>query len=217
VWRTPDGDRVLTAGEWALARAGLGLAWDAVELAREAGAGDATGVRVFDALQPAQQVALLALVGAALSDPQAPAPPLTAATEGTLGAVFDLLRAWLEMELAGAAGEGDPTHVRRLLLAAVADAGGRDGTVPEPTDATPGEWELLLEEVEARLFWDADWEMGDVFLDLPPEAAQADLVLHGIDPEYFTAVPDDPDAAGLAAARRTLAELTGRPDPTLAG
>jgi hypothetical protein len=34
------------------------------------------------------------------------------------------------------------------------------------------------------------------------------MVLHGIDPDYFLAVPDDPDYAGLEAARRTLAELT---------
>ena len=49
MWRTPDGDGVLAPGEWALVRAGLELTWDAVEVAREAGAGDATGVRVFDA------------------------------------------------------------------------------------------------------------------------------------------------------------------------
>lgn len=207
MWRIPDGDRVLTAGEWALVRAGLDLAWDAVELAREAGDGDATGVRVFDSLQPGQQVALLVLVGTALSDPNVPAPPLTAATEGALAAVLAQVRAWLEVELD--AGEG--TGCRRLILAAVGDAAGRDGPLPEPSVTDRDEWELLVEEVETRLFWDPDYEMGDVFLDLPPEAAHADMVLHGIDPEYFTAVPDDPDEAGLEAARRTLAELTGRP------
>ena len=114
------------------------------------------------------------------------------------------------LELEGAAGEADPAHVRRLVRGAVGEAAGRDGPLPEPDEADLGEWELLLEEIEARLFWDRDWEVGDVFLDLPPEAARADLVLHGIDPDYFTAVPDDTDDEGLAAARRTLAELTGR-------
>jgi hypothetical protein len=208
VWHTPGGDRVLTPGEWELVRAGLGLAWDAVEIAHEAGTGDATGVRVFDVLQPGQQVALLAQVGTALSDPAAPAPPLTAATEGALAAMFAQLRAWLEVELDA----GETTECRRMILGAVGDAAGQDGPLPEPTETDAGEWELLLEEVEARLFWDADWEMGDVFLDLPPEAARTDLVLHGIDPDYFTSVPDDPDDDGLAAARRVLAELTGRPD-----
>jgi hypothetical protein len=71
---------------------------------------------------------------------------------------------------------------------------------------------MLIEEVEARLFWDADWEMADVFLYLPPEAARADLVLHAIDPDYFTAVPEGPDAHGVEVARHTTAELTGRPN-----
>jgi hypothetical protein len=207
VWHTPDGDRVLTPGEWALVRAGLGLAWDAVEIAHESGTEDATGVRVFDVLQPGQQVALLALVGTALTDPAAPAPPLTAATEGASAAMFAQLTAWLEVEL----DTGEETECRRLILAAVGEAAGCDGPLPEPTETDPGEWELLLEEVEARLFWDADWEMGDVFLDLPPEEVRADMVLHGIDPDYFLDVPNDPDDTGLKAARRTLAELTGRP------
>ena len=208
MWHAPDDDRVLTAGEWALARAGLGLAWDAVEIADEAGTGAATGVRAFDVLQPGQQVALLAQVGTALSDPATPAPPLTAATEGALAAVFAQLRAWLEVEL----DTGETTECRRLILGAVGEAAGRDGPLPEPTESDQGEWELLFEEVEGRLFWDTDYELGDVFLDLPPQAARADLALHGIDPDYFLAVPDDPDDEGLAAARRTLTELTGRAD-----
>jgi hypothetical protein len=182
------------------------LAWDAVEIADESGTGDATGVPVFDVLQPGQQVALLAQVGTALSDPASPAPPLTAATEGALAAVFAQLRAWLEVELYDA----DKAECRRLILGAVGDAAGRDGPLPEPTESDHNEWELLIEEVEARLFWDADWEMGDVFLDLPPKEVRADLMLHGIDPDYFLAMPDDPGNDGLAAARRMLAELTGR-------
>jgi hypothetical protein len=69
---------------------------------------------------------------------------------------------------------------------------------------------VLIDGVEAHLLWDTDYELGDLFLDRPPELARADMVLHGIDPDYFLDVPDDPDDAGLAAARRALAELTGR-------
>jgi hypothetical protein len=116
------------------------------------------------------------------------------------------------MELDG----GNSTECRRLILAAVGEVAGRDYPLPAPADRDRDEWEMRIEEVECRLFWDADWEMADVFLDLPPERARADMVLHGIDPDYFTAVPDDPDPAGLAAARRTLAALTGRePDRRL--
>jgi hypothetical protein len=57
MWHTPDGDRVLTAGEWSLVRAGLGRAWDAVEAARDTTvSAGATSVRVFDALHYGQQV-----------------------------------------------------------------------------------------------------------------------------------------------------------------
>jgi hypothetical protein len=44
VWHTPAGYRVLTPGEWNLVRAGLGLAWEAVEIAAEVGNPEATGV-----------------------------------------------------------------------------------------------------------------------------------------------------------------------------
>jgi hypothetical protein len=76
-----------------------------------------------------------------------------------------------------------------------------------------GDWELLIEEVEARLFWGADWEMGDVFLGQPLEQARADMALHGIDPDYFLAVSTDPTDAQLAEVRQTMAILTGRGAP----
>jgi hypothetical protein len=104
----------------------------------------------------------------------------------------------------------DPTATRRLILEAVGDATGRDEPLPAVTGPERGEWELLLEEVERRLFWDADWEMADLFLDLPPDVARLRLDQYGIDPDYFVAVPADPDGQGVAVARRSLAQLTGR-------
>jgi hypothetical protein len=163
-------------------------------------------VRAFDVLQPGQPVALLALAGTALSDPNAPALPRTAATEGAVAAVLAQVRTDLEMELDA----GDSTECRRLILASAGDVAGRDGPLPEPTDPDPDEWETLIQEAESRPFWDADWGLADASPDLPPGAARADMVLHGIDPDYFTAVPDDPDLHRLEVARRTLAGLTGQ-------
>ena len=100
MWHTPVGERVLSIGEWQLVQAGLELTWDAVEAAKDSeGDRDATGVRVFDDLQAGQQIGLLALVGKALTDPNMPSPPLSAATEGTLAAIFAMLRGWLEGDL----------------------------------------------------------------------------------------------------------------------
>jgi hypothetical protein len=207
MWHTPAGDRVLTPGEWALVRAALGLAWDTVETAADAGDEEATGVRAFDALQPGQQVALLALVGKALSDPTVVAPPLTAATEGAAAAVLAQVREWL---LGNELADTDRTECRRLILAAVGEVVGRDHPLPALTDTDPDEWELLIDEVEARLLWDTDYALGDLFLDRSPDEVRPEMAMHGIEDDYFTAVPDDPDHAGLEAARRALAELTGR-------
>lgn len=206
MWHTPAGDRVLTPGEWALVGAGLGLAWDAVEVAAESGSGHATGVRAFDALQPGQQIALLALVGTALSDPAVPAPPLTAATEGAVAAVFGEMRDWLDIELEA----GDSQECRWFIWGAAREAVGRCRRLPDPSDADPDEWEMLIDEVESRLLWDTDYELGDLFLDRSPDEVRPEIAMHGIDDDYFTAVPDDPDQAALEAACRTLAELTGR-------
>jgi hypothetical protein len=175
MWHTPAGDRVLSPGEWALVRAGLDLAWDAVEVAAEAGTDAATGVRAFDVLKPGQQVALLALVGTAVSNPTVPAPPLTAATEGALAAVLAQVRAELEMELDAS----DSTACQRLILGAVGNPAGRDRPLPAPADRKWGEWEMLIDEIESRVLWDTEYALGDLFLDRSPEETRADMVLHG--------------------------------------
>ena len=67
------------------------------------------------------------------------------------------------------------------------------------------------------MFWDADWEMADEYLNLPPEAASEQLDRHGIAEDYFTAVPDDLAGENLEDARQQLARLTGGPSPDRSG
>lgn len=126
------------------------------------------------------------------------------------------VRAELEVELDVAAMKGEeeePTEVRGLLLAACGDEGGRDEPLPEVACADRDEWELLLEEFEGRILWDADYATGDAFLDLPPDEARERLGTFGIDPDYYLAVPDEPTEAGVTAARQTLTRLLGLPVP----
>jgi hypothetical protein len=47
---------------------------------------------------------------------------------------------------------------------------------------------MLIDELEARLLWDSDDELGDLFHDRPPVETQADMVLVGIDQDYFVSV-----------------------------
>jgi hypothetical protein len=133
-------------------------------------------------------------------------PDHTAANEGAIAAVFSMIRVELETELdaAGMRSEDEPTEIRRLLRAVCEQTEEREEPLPDETASDAEEWEWLVEEFEGRIFWDTDFAMGDEFLDLPPDEARKKLLLLGIDPDYYLAVPDEPGQAGLIAARQTL-------------
>lgn len=212
MWRMQDGDRILTAAEWALFRIGLSDLWDFIENDIEHDDGlSETGIRVFDTLQPEQKIALLADVGQALCDSTIPTPTHTAANEGAIAAVFATIRLGLEVEMAAAA-DGDRKFVetRCLIRSAAAEADDRPRRLPSPTRKSQALWSELLQEIEERIFWDTDYAMGDEFLDLPPELAHQLLAQFSIDPEYFTAIPREPSKAELIHDRQTLAQLLGR-------
>lgn len=215
MWRMHTGDRVLTEAEWAVFAAGLDLLWDEVEQDISDGTDDSdTGVGAFDRLTPEQKLALLAAVATAVRDPAVPCPRHTAANEGAVAAVFRTVQDLLADELdPGPPGGDDTTELRRMLLAAAGDPDGREEPLPAATSTDPEPWGWLLEEVEDRVLWDADHEMGDLFLDLPPGEARERLGMAGIDPDYYLESPPEPGDRGLVAARRALARLLGRPEP----
>ena len=126
-----------------------------------------------------------------------------------------MVRVCLETELldAGETTGTDGTGVRQLLRALDAEYTGGRRKLPSPTRSDKEIWDDIVEDFEARVFWDYDFDMGDEFLDLPPEEDRTQLRLAGIDPEYYLAAPDEPGVRGLIAARRTLARLLGLPVP----
>jgi hypothetical protein len=212
MWRMQDGNRVLTEAEWALFRVGLEMLRDYIEDAGKDGCDlSQTDVHVFDVLQKEQKLALLADVAEALRDPAIAMPRHTAANEGTVAAVFAVLRQGLEMEFAFAHDQDASTEIRSLLLAAAVDAEEQPEDLPALEDEDGEEWGWVLETVEDRILWDADYEMCDEFLDQPPEAAQQLHLLAGVEPDYFTAIPREPDESGMIAVRQTLARLLGTP------
>jgi hypothetical protein len=212
-----DSDRVLTPSEWELFSTGLNLLRDSVEEDIRAQTDDTeTGIPVFDRLTPEQRLALLAATAQALRDPATPTPRHTAANEGAIAAVFSMIRVELETELDVAeieGHEGQSTPIRRLLRAVGGEAKGREEPLPDETATEPDPWGWLLEVFEERIFWDADFAMGDEFLDLPPDEARAQLQLYRIDPDYYLAIPPEPGQRGLIAARQTLARLLHLPVP----
>lgn len=205
MWRMHDGDRVLTESEWVVFRTGLDLLRDFVESDISAGEDTVeTGVPAFDRLTAEQKLALLADVASAVRDQTIPMPVHTAANEGAIMAVLETFREMLQEEVDSA--DDRQTELRTSLLAAVADEEIRP---PKPTSKKWEAWGNLCECVTERMLWDYDFDLGDEFLDLPPEEARAQLSLAGIDADYFLTVPDEPNEEGLIAARQTLAKLIG--------
>jgi hypothetical protein len=109
--------------------------------------------------------------------------------------------------------EEKPIEIRQMLRAVCQESEEREEPVPDENATDPEEWGWLLEEFMGRIFWDTDFAMGDEFLDLPRDEARVKLQFYGIDPDYYLAVPDEPDKAGLTAARQKLARLLGLPVP----
>jgi hypothetical protein len=214
MWRMSSGNRILTDAEWNLFRFGLESLWGYIETEIEQGFSlTQTGVQVFDSLQPEQRLALLADVAQALRDPAIPIPRHTAVNEGAIAAVFAMLRNEVEGEILFTELETVSTEIRALVLAAARDTEQQPESLPDIAEADIEEWEWVVEAILDRILWDRDYEMGDDFLDQPPEASRD---LHSqvrIDPDYFTTVPREPDRAGMLAVRQLLARLVGSAVP----
>lgn len=217
MWNMKNGSLVLTEAEWKLFSTGLNLLRDLIdEDIREVTDDSDTGVSVFDHLTPEQKLVLLADTAYALVDLATPIPVQTAANEGAIAAVISMVWVGLETELVLAGmemepGDDKPVEIRRLLRSVFERSKKREEPLPNKNSIDLNEWGSLFEEFKHHIFWDTDFAMGDVFLDLPPEVARESLHRLGIDPDYFLAIPDEPDWRRLIAARQTLARLLGHP------
>lgn len=217
MWRTNSGNRILTPEEWACFCMGLGSLRDEIESDLRCHSDDSkSGVPIFDRLTPEQKLALLADVSTALCDPEIPTPPLTAMSEGAVAAV--LRRFWFDVclelelteELSQSANPEEPFEHRRQLLAAF-QGEWETGELPALSETDEGEWILLMESLEDRIFWDRDFALADEVLDLPPEAVAEGLQQLRIDRNYFVDVPREPNETELIVARQCLARLVGVP------
>jgi hypothetical protein len=234
MWRTQIGKRVLRGSEWDLFREGLSTLWDQVEMSHVDPELCMTDVGVFDRLQPAAKLAMLALVGQALHDEAEPCPDLTALTEGTFAAVYAVIRQEIEIEIDLAREDpppGDPSVVRALVLAAIRELSSEwdespepgyededeeeaQQSLPEPNCEDMQRWDDLLDELMDRVLWgDRDFDEEELFLDIDPKRGRQLKRLLSIAEDYFTDVAPEPTDAELASIRSRLRELCGRPEP----
>ncbi len=218
MWRTPDGDRVLTGPEANLIRSAI------EELAcyiEEEGNGleDAAsvGVTLFDALNWQQKLAMLAEVGAALFDPDVPPPQHTATNEATIAAMYESIRQFVQNEIESSDPDdpAGPQVAWREAVHACLD----DGQPLPPGVRLPAvecddmdEWHWMLDTIEDRVLWDDDYEPLDGVMDGDPDTATYLRETLGIAPDYYTAVAPDPTESDMVWIRETINRVTGRPN-----
>jgi len=83
---------------------------------------------------------------------------------------------------------------------------------PQANSRDAERWEgVIMDTLAEGVLWDANYDMGDEFLDDDPDSADAKRRLLAIDEDYFAAPPPDATDAELAEIRRKLAKLCGRP------
>jgi hypothetical protein len=177
MWRTSQGDRVLTGDEARVVKAAL---LDLVDELATAQDEHETGVQVFDALSLGQRLATLEDLSSALFNPSIPAPPHSAANEAAIYAVYHQLKSMVELEV-----DSDPvcTDIRRLVRAACYECGLR--ALAETEDECT-EWSDSIEELSDQVLWDRDFSDGDMFLDAVPTDTRPDAV--DISEDYFAAI-----------------------------
>jgi hypothetical protein len=207
MWRTSCGERTLEGAEARVFAEALLCLLD--EALMDRFEDYPSGVNCFDDLTYGQKVAVLATVGQGLLCPDAPAVELTAALEGAIAAVFEKLREGVMLEI------DEPemgTSSRDLVVAARQAMEGEE--IPNPMCTDRDEWDFQIQELADAILWDADYEDGYLYLDRPPEDAQALRMLTRISEEYYLFIPDD---LTDAVAERQLAELRSLATPIAEG
>ncbi len=183
MYNTPIGVRVLEGAERRLFIAALDCLID-LWVDGEAH----TGVRVFDELQRNQQLAALYLVGRSILDPAASPLHQTAELEATLAAIYKFLHQTVHAEV-----ETEDDDAEQSWREMVSEAGQQFQLVVPSIDCTDAsQWDWVVECLADKVFWDADWEMQEAYLDAQPRTGAVGKEQLGIATDYFTSVVPDP-------------------------
>jgi hypothetical protein len=211
MYRTSQGERTLRGAERGLFVESLGmivdyLATDDYE----------AGIALFDDLQRNQKIALLLGVSKALLRDNVSAPPLKAASEAAVAAVYRHAQERVadEIEVPGSCqleveedvwGE-EPDDAGPSWRTLVRDACRKTLQVddlPATDDANAEKWSFLIDCLQDRVLWDSDWEMAEQ-QDVAPDQRQDIRQELGIEADYYVWIPPDPTDDSAA---RMLAEL----------
>ncbi|MEL7497538.1 MAG: hypothetical protein AAFN77_08005 [Planctomycetota bacterium] len=216
MWRTSHGDRVLEGDEARVFLEAVGFLRDMLTVAVEFDDSYPTGVEVYDALHPAQQMMCLHRVTTALILPSVPAPALSAVLEGTVYAIFLQLNEVIALEIESSRQFQCDHYLRQLVVSSLNspivneeewhDADRQDSLISSQ-EADLDVWSELIEELADRVLWDRDFAMDAIVADLDPlRSAQYKAIL-GIDTDYFANAAPDAHAQELQRIDQEIVDL----------
>lgn len=198
MWHTSHGKRVLTGAEAAMFRSGLSSLLFYLE---DTGDFWRTGVNVFDRLSRPEQLAALEQAASALLIKDVEAPKPTAVSEAAIAAVYRHVEGDLQVEI----DNGAEPEIRRVVRTAALQW--QVINVPAETSTDNGLWNYVMECLRDRVFSDRDWETAYVDPDAPPGIADEMRSLVGVDGDYYSAAPPDPNPAQLLRIKARLSTL----------
>lgn len=203
MWHTADGLRVLTSQEWKVFALGLDMLWSLLDADLENGTESRfTDVEIFESLSHPQKLLILSQVAEALRERNVPAPPDHPYYDAAVQAVIQIMQGMLhdEMEF----GESDDNQ---QALWQVFDWKEMKSWEPKSIKKMKRkDWDSLVRMFEESIV-DGDHELAALVMDQSPEQAAAFKQIMGIDSDYFTAIPPEPDEAMQSKARATLQRL----------
>jgi hypothetical protein len=204
MWNSPDGMRVLTAKEWSVFASGLDMLVGLLEEMIDAGdETEITATSAFESMSQEQKLCTLAQVAGALHDAEEPAPMQYAYNEAAVGAVFEMLKGAVQDEMIC----NDDKCLRTVIWDAIDQEVLEEMESKEMAAFTEEEWYRVIDGFEEANLWDADFDMEEMIVDLPPKQAATLKERLTIAPGYFTAIPPEPTREMLNQARSTLRRL----------
>lgn len=208
MWHTSTGDRTLSGAEATLIVQTCVQMIDALEWELRNDNGEVvceSGVELYDEQRVYQRIALLNDVCRGLLTQDQSVPDLNAELEATVMAIFETIKAHIELEIDAGHCFGDSCcDVRSLVLAAYGYVGpGMEASnanieddlddLPDPWCDEIDQWDLVVELLADRILWDRDFEMASMIIDEEPEMAEAYKQVLGIDNDYFSMAPPEVD------------------------
>ena len=199
MWETSKGVRTLEGAEAYLVREMVHYLLDQIKVGIEINEPHRSDVPVFDALQPTQQLVMLAQVAQGLLSHDVEPVPLTAINEGAIYAVFCELRSLIEIEIDfERLGEGRDNTIRSAVLDAwtqhhqwEASDEDKDDSIPQPDSMNIDQWAWFVELVADEILWDRDFSLDGLVADIHPEKANQLKAYLGIEQDYYSTVAPD--------------------------